>query len=91
MVLLNTTMENISLKIETKFLRELEKIMREHRYLTKTEFIREAIRDKMKELEKQETLNKIEKLFGSSKKKTTDADLHKIRERLAKDYEKKFS
>ena len=59
--------------------------------MTKTEFIREAIRDKIIELEKQETLNKIEKLFGSSKRKTTDEDLHKVREKLAKDYEKKFS
>jgi metal-responsive CopG/Arc/MetJ family transcriptional regulator len=84
-------MENISLRLETKFLKELEELIKKHNYMTKTEFIREAIRDKIIELEKQETLNKIEKLFGSSKRKTTDEDLHKVREKLAKDYEKKFS
>ena len=83
-------MENISLRLETKFIRELESFIKKHNYMTKTEFIREAMRDKIKELEKQETLNKIEKLFGSSKRKTTNEDLHKIREKLTKDYEKKF-
>ncbi len=70
-MLLSITMENISLKLESEFLREIEKIMKKNRYMTKTEFIRESIRDKIKELEKQETLKNIEKLFGSSKHKTT--------------------
>lgn len=38
-------MENISLKIEGNFLRALEKVMKKHHYSTKTEFIRESIRD----------------------------------------------
>ena len=43
-------MENISLKLEKTFLREIEKLMKKHNYMTKTEFIREAIRDKIKKL-----------------------------------------
>ena len=58
--------------------------------MTKTEFIRQAIRDKIKELEKEETLKSVEKLFGASKHKTTDEDLHRARERLVKVYEEKF-
>jgi metal-responsive CopG/Arc/MetJ family transcriptional regulator len=45
-------MENISLKLEKEFLKTIEAIMKKHNYMTKTEFIREAIRDKIKELEK---------------------------------------
>ena len=44
-------MENISLKLEKNFLKMIEKLMKKHNYMTKTEFIREAIRDKIRELE----------------------------------------
>lgn len=49
-------MENISLKIEGNFLKAIEKVMKNHNYMTKTEFIREAIRDKISELEEKEIL-----------------------------------
>ena len=39
-------MENVSLKMEENFMKAIEKVMRKHNYMTKTEFIREAIRDK---------------------------------------------
>jgi metal-responsive CopG/Arc/MetJ family transcriptional regulator len=47
-------MENVSLKLEGNFLKAIEAIMRKHNYMTKTEFIREAIRDKMRKLEEKE-------------------------------------
>lgn len=47
-------MENISLKLETNFLRAIEKVMKKHNYTTKTEFIRESIRDKIRKLEEKE-------------------------------------
>lgn len=48
-------MENISLKLEKEFLKTIEAIMKKHNYMTKTEFIREAIREKVKRLEEKET------------------------------------
>ncbi|MDP3026722.1 MAG: ribbon-helix-helix domain-containing protein [Nanoarchaeota archaeon] len=83
-------MENISLRLETKFLKELENLIKKHNYMTKTEFIREAIRDKIIELEKQETLKKLDNLFGSSKHKTTDEQLHAAGEKAFEQLEKKF-
>ncbi len=83
-------MENVSLKIETEFEREMEKVMKKNGYVTKTEFIREALRDKVKELEKQETFKKLEKLFGSSKHKTTDEQLHAAGKKAFEQLEKKF-
>ncbi len=49
-------MENVSLKIEENFLKAIEKVMRKHNYMTKTEFIRESIRDKIRTLEEKEIL-----------------------------------
>jgi len=49
-------MENVSLKIEENFMNAINKIMRKHNYMTKTEFIREAIRDKIRKLEEKEIL-----------------------------------
>ncbi len=49
-------MENISLKIEPKFLFAINKVMKKHHYVTKAEFIREALRDKIRVLEEKEIL-----------------------------------
>lgn len=49
-------MENISLKLERNFLSAIEKVMKKHNYMTKTEFIRESIRDKIRRLEEKEIL-----------------------------------
>ncbi|GBE20547.1 putative nickel-responsive regulator [archaeon BMS3Abin17] len=84
-------METISIRLEKDFAKELSKVMAKHLYSTKTEFIREAIRDKIKEIKKEELLKKVSLLAGSSKKKTTDEELHKARESLTESYEKKFN
>lgn len=47
-------MENISLKLEKEFLKAIEAVMKKHNYMTRTEFIREAIREKVKKLEERE-------------------------------------
>jgi len=56
LVLLSNTMESVSLKLETNFLDAIEKVMKKHNYMTKTEFIRESIRDKIRKLEEKEIL-----------------------------------
>jgi len=49
-------MESISLKLEENFLKAIQAVMKKHNYVTKTEFIREAIRDKIRRLEEREIL-----------------------------------
>ena len=56
-------MENVSLKIEENFLKAIDKVMKKHNYMTKTEFIREAIRDKIRFLEEKEIVGD-KNLFG---------------------------
>ena len=51
-----SSMENVSLKLEIGFLNAIEKVMKRHNYMTKTEFIRESIRDKIRRLEEKEIL-----------------------------------
>ena len=53
-------METVSLKLETGFLIAITKIMKKYNYMTKTEFIREALRDKIRYLEEKEILNNKE-------------------------------
>lgn len=49
-------MENVSIKLERNFLEAIEKIMKNHNYMTKAEFIREALREKIARLEEREIL-----------------------------------
>ncbi|MEK6869336.1 MAG: ribbon-helix-helix domain-containing protein [Nanoarchaeota archaeon] len=83
-------MESVSLKLEDKFSRDIEKTMKRHRYTTKTEFIREAIRDKIRDLEKEEALMRLDRAYGASKRKTTYAQLKEAREEAARDIAKEL-
>ena len=83
-------MEMISLRIEGEFLRDLERAMKRYRYSTKTEFVRAAIRDKISDLDKEYALRAVEKLAGSSKRKTSGKDLHKAREKIERIYKRRF-
>lgn len=83
-------MEAVSLKLEDSFLKDIETSMRRNRYTTKTEFIREAIRDKIRDLEKEEALLRLKKLYGASKRKTTDEELHRAGEKAFEELEKEL-
>lgn len=81
-------METVSLRFEEDFLHDMEKVMKEHRYATKTEFIREAVRDKIKDIEKQEALLRLERAYGAGKhkgRKITDADIHRVGEEAVRE------
>ena len=83
-------MEQVCIRFEEDFLQAMEKAMKRNGYATKTEFIRESVRQKLKNLEKEEALARLRKLYGSSKRKTTDEDLHKAGEKAFKEMEEKF-
>lgn len=79
LVLHGNIMETVCIKLEKQFARELDVAMKKHRYVTKTEFLREAIRDKLNDFEREDALRA---LFGSMKGKVTNAKLHEIRDRV---------
>ena len=78
-------MEAVSLKLEDTFLHDIEKTMRKHRYTTKTEFIREAVRDKLAELSKEELMSEFLKFRGKTGKKTTYIDNLKTKQAVGKE------
>ncbi len=83
-------METITIKIEEQFAKNLEKTIKKHNYSTKTEFIREAIRDKIHDLEKEEALMRARKLFGTSRLQTTDEQRHRAGEEAFEELEKEL-
>lgn len=62
-------METISLKMDKGLLTEIDNSLKKNRYSTRTEFVRDAIRTKLTELEKEEIFRKLEALKGSLKGK----------------------
>lgn len=84
-------METISIRMNEGMIKKLNPLMKKHHFATLTEFIRDAIRSKIKELEKEEILKNIEKLAGSSRRKTSDEELHNAGEKVFEKLEKKFN
>lgn len=86
-------METISVRYEKSFIKAMEKIMKAFRYATKAEFIREAIRDKMRDLETRAALMRLEKAYGAGaykKRKITDKDVHRAGEEAFEEIAKKL-
>ena len=84
-------METIPVRYEESFIHDMEKVMKKHRYATKAEFIREAVRDKMKDLETQEALMRLEKISGSSKRRTTKEQMRKAKKEAFEELAKRHS
>lgn len=67
--------------------KEIESAMKPN-YSTKTEFIRDAVRNKLEKMKLKEAMLQIAHLKGASNKKTSDKELHKIREQVFNKLEK---
>jgi len=94
-------MEHISIKLETPIARQIERDMREFNYTTKTEFIRESIRDKLEALAQErrkkkawEALFAARGIFKGKGKAKTDEEWYQWRkengEKLAKELADKY-
>ena len=83
-------METVSLKMDAAVLSEIDRKLARYRYSTRTEFIRDAIRSKLSELEKRELLREIDRLYGASKRKTTGKQLHAAGEKAFRELERRF-
>lgn len=82
-------METVSIKMEKSLLDEIDGSLEKNRYSTRTEFVRDAIRTKLTDLEKQEIFKKLEAFKGSlkGKAKMTDEEAREIvARRTAKQY-----
>lgn len=84
-------MESITIKVDEQMAKAMEKAMKPL-YSTKTEFIREAIRDKIKEQEKKEVAQILKENFGKYRHMNiSDKDLRHTREEVSKELLKKYN
>lgn len=82
--------EMITVKLEDTFLKEIDTVVQKSGYQNRTEFIRNALREKLEETKLKEAMIQIAHLKGASKKKTSDEELHKIRERVFNEFDKRL-
>ena len=81
----------ISVRFEDTFLHTIKAVMKGHHYSTKAEFIREAIRDKVKDLETEEALMRLDKVSGSSGRLTTTEQLRKAKKEAFEELARKYT
>ena len=74
-------METVSVKFQKNVLQEIDKNIAEHHFNSRTEFIREAIRDKIGTLNKDDLIKEFLKFRGKAKKKTTYEENRKTAEK----------
>jgi Arc/MetJ-type ribon-helix-helix transcriptional regulator len=82
--------EMITVKMDDAFLDDIDAVVKKEKYQNRTEFIRAALREKIDEIKLKKAMMEIAHLKGASKKKTSDEELEKIRERVFEEFDKKF-
>ena len=87
-------METVTVKFQEDVLGRVDAAIAEHNFNSRTEFIREAVRDKLVELSREDLLKEFLKFRGKAKKKTTDGHRQKVKEEAGRELmaylEKKF-
>lgn len=94
-VLQRNTMEVVTIKFQEAVLKKIDKSIIDHNFNSRTEFIREAVRDKLADLSKEDLIKEFLKFRGKAKKKTHYEENRKTREKVSKELmrelEKRFS
>ncbi len=80
--------EMITLKMDNVFLEDIDNTIKKEGYQNRTEFIRDALREKLEDIKLKKAMMEIAHLKGASKKKTTDEELERIREKAFEEIDK---
>ncbi|MFH1649687.1 MAG: hypothetical protein ABIA93_04005 [Candidatus Woesearchaeota archaeon] len=83
-------MESVTIKLDNALLRRMGSSMAVQGYSTKTEFIREAIRDKLDSDDREKLIKEFMKFRGKAKVKTTYAENRKVREEVGREIMREF-
>ncbi len=73
--------EMITLKLDDKFLKDIDKVVKKQNYQSRTEFIRNSLREKLNKIKIQEAILEFNQLKGKSKSKTSNAQYERIRKK----------
>ena len=88
-------METVSIKFQEDVLRKVDKSISSHNFNSRTEFIREAVRDKLEDLSRHDLIKEFMKFRGKAPKKTTDKERERTRQQVSKELmeelDKRFS
>ena len=83
-------METVTFKLQEDVVKKIDTILKPLHFSNRTEFIRESIREKLNSIEKDIVLRHLVSFKGAAKKKVSDKELQKIRDKVASEYAKKF-
>ena len=78
----------ITFKLEDTFLKDVDSVVKNQGFHSRTEFIRNALREKVEEAKLKEAMIQIAKLKGSSNNNTSDKKLEEIRNKVFEEFEK---
>tara|TARA_Y100000310_G_C20452054_1_gene701242 strand:- start:573 stop:833 length:261 start_codon:yes stop_codon:yes gene_type:complete len=82
--------ELVTFKMEHDFLKDVDDTVKSAGFQNRTEFIRNALREKVEELKLKQAMMTLSKLRGKSPRKTTDEERARIREKVFQEFEKKI-
>lgn len=83
-------METVTFKLHEKLLKKIDKLLRPLNFNNRTEFIREAVREKLYKIETERLMRKLAQFKGAAMVKTSDEKLKEARENAVKRYAKDF-
>ncbi|MFH0798542.1 MAG: ribbon-helix-helix protein, CopG family [Candidatus Woesearchaeota archaeon] len=83
--------ELVTFKMDDKFLEEVDETVKAAGYQNRTELIRAALREKVDDIKLKKAMKEVSKMWGKAPRKTTNSDIEKVREKVAREFEKKFS
>ncbi|MFH1510118.1 MAG: ribbon-helix-helix domain-containing protein [Candidatus Woesearchaeota archaeon] len=78
-------MEVVTVKFQEDILKRIDESITRHNYNSRTEFIREAVRDKLESLSREQLVREFMKYKGKTKRKTTDEEDEAIRQRIGRE------
>ena len=78
-------MEVITVKFQENVLEKIDRSIVQNNFNSRTEFIREAVRDKLSELSKESLIKQFLKFKGKAKFKTRDEDNKRTKAMVSKE------
>ena len=80
--------EMITVKLDDSFLEEIDEVVKAKGYQNRTEFIRNALREKVDKAKMEEAIFELAHLKGSAKRRTSAKEYEAVRKRAFEELEK---
>ncbi|TKJ17822.1 hypothetical protein CEE44_04850 [Candidatus Woesearchaeota archaeon B3_Woes] len=82
--------EMITVKLDDKFLGDIDSVVKKEGYQNRTEFIRNALREKVEEIRLKKAMIELAHIKGAAKKKVSGNDYEKVRMKAFEEISKKL-